>query len=504
MGKQNSTYLNNDTVVVSGIIFLCIAVVSQFFGYLNPDNAWLVYVANQILAGKELHSEVIETNPPLIVYLTLIPAYFSKLTALADYHSFTLFIFAIACASLFLSFKITANISIRLGIIFVLVLYAANNFGQREHIFLMLIFPYLLTVLEGTKDKKITLISAVMAAIGFAIKPYYIVIWAVIEIFSIYKSRNFLSIFTARNFIIGALILVYLFYLFYIEKGYVENILPLMLEYYSGFKWDFNTIVKNVMVYFIFFQMPLLVTLIKYPKAVTREIILFSLCNAACIVIVLLQQKGWSNHFFPASCFGIILNLLLLVEVGKDIKPRWNKVIIISSAFVLAMALLIAVSNNFAKAARLKSEKTIETIKLLNEHAEGGYVYPLSFDLPMLFPSIIYSDAKYGSRYGHLWMLPGMYRNAELNDASEVIFNDIYNRSDDEVMLIADILADIAHNPPMLIIVAKREYNTHEIGDFKFDFIAYMNKQKEFLPIFKNYEKLTEIDEKVIYKYKSQ
>src|SRR3954454_16554474 len=40
---------------------------------LKDDIAWLLYVARRWLAGRELYVDVVEVNPPLIVWFSAIP-----------------------------------------------------------------------------------------------------------------------------------------------------------------------------------------------------------------------------------------------------------------------------------------------------------------------------------------------------------------------------------------------------------------------------------------------
>src|SRR6185437_14862400 len=40
---------------------------------LKDDIAWLLYVARRWIAGRELYVDVIEVNPPLIIWISAIP-----------------------------------------------------------------------------------------------------------------------------------------------------------------------------------------------------------------------------------------------------------------------------------------------------------------------------------------------------------------------------------------------------------------------------------------------
>lgn len=489
---------NKITTLFLPFFILLFAVATQFIGYLNPDNAWLAYVADQVAGGKVLHKEIIETNPPLIIYLMLIPAFFADFIGIADYHSFTIFVFLLSAVSLFYTYKFSNNTWLNLAVLFMLILYSANNFGQREHLFIMLILPYILAV----QNNKNSYIAWILAAIGFAIKPYYILLWVVIELFFAWQKKDGKSVFCLRNYIIAVLILIYLIFLFLIEKDYVNEVLPLMLNYYSGFNWDFAGVFKNVINNFMLFQIPFWIAYFTYKKALTKEIIFYAICNFICIAIIIYQQKGWSNHFYPATFFGVLMNTLLAFELYKNQKLLWHKVAFYASVFVIAIVVTTAIATNYMKLVKVKAKNSEQIITLLNEHADDKFVYPLSFDLSSLFPEILYSKAKFGSRYSQLWMLPGIYANAEKDADNNIIYHRANLQSLDEAQLIKDINSDIAKNQPALIIVSDRKYNTAKIGDFNFDFVEYLSSEKDFKRVFANYQKLTTIDDLIIYKYK--
>ena len=128
----------------------------------------------------------------------------------------------------------------------------------------------------------------------------------------------------------------------------------------------------------------------------------------------------------------------------------------------------------------------------------------LSFDLNTIFPAVHYSDAKFRGTHAQLWMLPGMYEGANLDKNNEIIYRGAGQRLDDETKMIADVLSDIAHYPPAIIVVKEKTYGVPGIGDgFKFDFVKYFSLTKTFKEIWKNYEEIDRIDDRVIYRYKA-
>src|SRR5690349_1957139 len=55
------------TTVIAVILFVALR------SPLKDDVAWLLYVARRWLAGRELYVDVVEVNPPLIVWISAVP-----------------------------------------------------------------------------------------------------------------------------------------------------------------------------------------------------------------------------------------------------------------------------------------------------------------------------------------------------------------------------------------------------------------------------------------------
>src|SRR5271170_6082051 len=55
------------TSVIGAVLFVALR------SPLKDDIAWLLYVAHRWMAGRELYIDVVEVNPPLIVWISAIP-----------------------------------------------------------------------------------------------------------------------------------------------------------------------------------------------------------------------------------------------------------------------------------------------------------------------------------------------------------------------------------------------------------------------------------------------
>src|SRR3974377_1165239 len=90
------------SILSAGMLAVVIAVVlfTMLRSPLKDDIAWLLYVASRWLAGRELYVDVVEVNPPLIVWISAVPICFAGLLPTdAPFPAIPFFIAAVlACA----------------------------------------------------------------------------------------------------------------------------------------------------------------------------------------------------------------------------------------------------------------------------------------------------------------------------------------------------------------------------------------------------------------------
>src|SRR3954447_10408074 len=88
---------------VSMLLLLAVVVIVLFTMLRSPlkdDIAWLLYVARRWLAGRELYVDVVEVNPPLIVWISAIPIQLaSALGIAAQYTAIPMFVAAVLGAA---------------------------------------------------------------------------------------------------------------------------------------------------------------------------------------------------------------------------------------------------------------------------------------------------------------------------------------------------------------------------------------------------------------------
>src|SRR5690242_16611495 len=185
---------------------------------LKDDIAWLLYVARRWLAGRELYVDVVEVNPPLIVWISAIPIQLASALGIdAQYTAIPLFIaIVLGCAWW------TAGLLQGAGRLFadrvpvfaaigtVLLVVPAGDLGQREHLLAAAILPYLALfarALDGDRPAlRDSLIAGVLAGLGCALKPRYAGVFIVLEGLALLRG---LPLFRAKLLAAAATMLVY-------------------------------------------------------------------------------------------------------------------------------------------------------------------------------------------------------------------------------------------------------------------------------------------------------
>ena len=76
--------LRRDAVFFScAAAMVLLAVVPELRSRTLPDTGWLLYAAARMLDGATLYVDLVEVNPPLIVWLNAIPVALSRALALS-------------------------------------------------------------------------------------------------------------------------------------------------------------------------------------------------------------------------------------------------------------------------------------------------------------------------------------------------------------------------------------------------------------------------------------
>jgi hypothetical protein len=188
------------TVILAGLVAIA-GLFAQSATYLNHDVAWVLYSSERLLVGGVFGKEIVAANPPLIWWISAVPAFLAKMFGLDPVTTFRLFAVAIAAASLIASERLmrrsVAMLPRGLFVLtgaFLFVAGTGRDFGQREVLAVMLALPYL-TAAAGRVHGNVpalapALLIGAAAGLGIALKPYFIAVPLLIEIILAVRLRT--------------------------------------------------------------------------------------------------------------------------------------------------------------------------------------------------------------------------------------------------------------------------------------------------------------------------
>ena len=426
---------------------------------VNHDCGWYLYVAERVLAGDGLYSDVIDLNPPLVVYLTVPPVALADLLGCNAVFVFHCFVCALAAVSMWLVGRIARrmlapplgdSLGDPLGgavLLFVLVVLPRRDFGQREHLALLASLPYFALVagrLSGAEPRsRFAFAIGLMAGVGLALKPYFLLAPLAVRIFTAFTEKRQRRLFDTRRpeneGLMVALVVYALHFLFVPFRADFLATVWQVRSVYDAYSigvgefltrpWTVQTIVIGGLV--LIFALG-----VRENRAILR--VVFLAC-AGFFAAALWQCKGWTYHLLPALLTGWLgLALGALTVAG----PRWRIVILLG---VTAGSLLPLGQHWLARDAETGAigwEREFTGLppgfEPVRELSAGDSVLVLDTDLHPFFALLVSRDVRWASRYACLWPLPGALSSAET-----------------DAQLRAEVFADIAHYRPRLIFIRR-------------------------------------------------
>ena len=137
------------------LVLMMAALVAAAFIYpsltLNHDKRWYLVAPGLCRDGAKLYQDVMEINPPLAFYLTAAPLFLADLFGLSEKTAFCVTLVVMTGVSLYWVRSLLLRApdltreqrrALLAGFGLALIVVPIGNFGQREHIMMVLSAPY--------------------------------------------------------------------------------------------------------------------------------------------------------------------------------------------------------------------------------------------------------------------------------------------------------------------------------------------------------------------------
>lgn len=493
-------------------------VVAYFFPPLNQDVAVILSVAERWMDGERLYRDMIDVNPPLIFMLTLIPVALAKVLPIDTPSALMMCVLALSVWSIWASYRLMAALAVAETnslqlfllplLIFNLIVFPSEMFGQREHLMACGMIPYLLLAALRCDDKKVSvafaLTIAVIAAIGFSLKPHFLMIVLAVEVYLLCKRSLRSTMLDLVPWVVIVTMAAYVVFACYMTPDYFSFVLPLVLRDYeaiSGISYFSITTSKHLGPY-LFVAIPLTITAFgrRWPH-VTR---LTGIVTLAAALAGVSQDKGWPYHLLPAQMGSILLFGWAVARMTDRLQHGSDVVMKASRSMIGLMLLMIyglagAVRFGLYDQMDYEYSQAGQWQRILERHAGGTPVLMLTPGIYPHFPAMNYAKLKEVSRFLTIWPLQSAYDSCKPEDPryhtpeQMTPAERLYNRM---------LIEDFVKNKPQLVVI-DRIPGIPWCGGREFSFLEYFLMQPDFATEWQNYEYTAVYDRYFLYKRKS-
>lgn len=445
----------------------------------NHDTSWYFVATHLWIEGAPLYSGVMEINPPLLFYLTRAILGVGALLVWSDEDAmrFALFLFALISILLMNKALNTPSISSKkraamlvFGTVALLVI-PLNSFGQREHLFMIFVLPYLIIQImrQAGNDVPLTLriVCLIFALPGMLLKPYFLLLPTMLSLYETVRLRCLARLLSLENAVIVVASLTYLVLVYTWHPDYFQVVIPLAKLTYFAFGKSVDQIIFDPLLLILLpCCLPLLVSSSSVNDRRFAEVLL--LASLAFLLMYLIQFKGWNYHAIPYWATVFLLAGWLFVS-GMDSRSwMWG---VIPFALVLKVIVIAQIDRGpYLSQAAEKLQRTMGNVS-----GKGAMVF--SSSVSHAFPLVNQAKLQWTSRYPTQWIVPGAFVALQ-----RIPVNDDTSRAPYETALSfarRTAVEDFVQHRPDLVVIDVRRVKSYFNGH-SFDWIDFLSQDADF------------------------
>ncbi|MXQ08679.1 hypothetical protein GQ651_12555 [Alphaproteobacteria bacterium GH1-50] len=406
--------------------------------YVNHDVAWYLVAGRQWIEGARLYTDLSEVNPPLAFYLMRAALHFGDLFDLAPAASLAAFMATLTTLSLAWVTALTPRDLPRRWLFLTAVAAATTlpflaHFGQREHIMLILILPWVAAALflHAPFSGQGAVLRGLVAGVGICLKPHFLVYPALLALFEAIRERSLRPIFAPGNLAMGAVGLAYVAGVTLFHREYFTIIVPDARLVYGAYTLPFDLFLRNLW--------PLPVTLAVVGLALgsgtepgpRRALLLF----LAALAAYALQGNGFSYHAAPAHALAVIALALMAAQATQVARA------------IAALGVIALFLNAFLSVGAYRNPLStpLET-QLAAQGIAPERLLVWSPSLLPAFPLALETGADWTGHAASLWLLPGTLDMVENGATEDDPRHAVLRRSREQMA------RDLARCPDVLIV----------------------------------------------------
>lgn len=496
-----------------GLFLPLIAFITFGYLYLNPVNhdvAWLLFVSGRMTDGARLYKDYIDPTTPFIFYFQIPPAWFAHLAKISQITSLYIYISGFIVSSLLLC-RYLINRTLTdlsqcyrdLAVVLLAALFAVlplGNFGQREHLMLILVFPYILSLAARRSQIRINtaiaLIIGILAGFGMSFKPFFLGLWFLTEAY-VLLSRPRIGWYRPENLSFIATTAVY--WVFFFLSGYLK-IVPFLMDIYGALHISWAAMIESLPTFVWLLTILVYIKFRKLEGKTAETLRILCVASTAFFFQTFIQRKDWFYHNYPlwaATGFIAFLLLVRFLSIRSAVKPylrTLQRVIpVMLIAIFIGYAGIYKTARDYNDPFLSDLKPTVAVIKTLAEH-QPIYIFTTNITLP--FPIVNYTKTQWPVRFHCLWPLWSLY-GKRWYPGHQIAYRNKSEMGPDERFVFNSVIHDLIATPPKLMAV-----DTFWQPVFRrqtFNFIGYFSQGRRFRQLFRKYKYICSVGRFNIY-----
>ena len=494
-------------------------------GYLYPpinhDVGCLLEIAHRWVNGERLYVDIIDVNLPLVFALHAIPELLSRATPFLGWTAMTWFTlcFFVAIAASFLASRRLVHVVPSLAhplteavvpptLLFLFIVLPNDNFGQREHLMMIAMAPYVLLAsarAEGADSRLSRAFIwgvAICAGIALAQKPHFMLIPLAVEAYVLVHCGLRRMLRDPVPWIVGGIAVAHLAYIVLLTPNYARFVLPIMFDSYAvmgGTSWR-QVLLGDTVLPTLLALLTLGALAIFLSRTVAARVIVAYGVGAALAAAA--QAKGWPYHVMPALGSAILLAAVTLSQMVDrylplDRQAHRRPVAAIGATFLILLYFQAALSTApFHKQREFKDSIAGVLLHIVEQNAPNRTLLILSPGIYPHYPMINYAHARMAMRFQTLWVLQGIYADCE---EFATLYTAPEDMQDAERFVYESVSEDFDREKPDLLIV-DRIPGIPQCQGRSFSYLEYFQRNVRFAQAFERYQHFMDVDRYIIYK----
>lgn len=465
-------------IVAAGLMLMRVAVDPLWIGM---DQSLNLHYGQALLASGVPYVTFVDTNPPMIFYLSALPAALAWALGANPIPVFSvLAVLAFLASALALDRGLasccdpndarTQSVVVAAYVLFSLAVFHFGHLGQREHLWVLVWVPYFFLRSARWDGAEISLRRAVVSglALGVAacLKPHFLAITLAPEAWWFLRRRDSRPLLAAEVLAAGAVVSLFALHFLVVPAAMREELFgrwaPLMLASYGAYDAPPLVLLRDVAVVAAGAALALAACLLGPSPEARKFSVPLAISVGAALAVYVLQGKGWSYHMVPALAPAALLCGLGLLSatraaarglggsadlILRDAAPALLLIAVGGYVGAAVARNVVRISDDSARATSSPFYRLIE-----RETRPGDRVLVVSTSVAPAYPALVQSGRLPASRY--FWTFPvALVNHREKGKRRGSGDAAPHRMADQEARVLRELSEDLRASAPALVLI---------------------------------------------------